>query len=310
MNRKQFLRQTLILVSIFQFSFFIFNANAQVTIGADKEPESFSSLEIISTTAGLRLPQLTMKQREVLTEQLEALTSETKKQAAKGLVIYNLDTECTDTWNGARWSSVCDPLDPTTSPCGAYLDNGVWLKFMCYNLGADTSFDPFAPAAGIHGAKYKWGIGTPIVTQAEDQETNLGLSKWSSWPLAPTTTDEWDMVNENPCPAGWRLPTDEEFRQVISNNEKRAVGTWDDNAANFSVGMWFGNALFLPVTGYRNHNTGGFLYNRGSSGYYWTSSPTSTSANGGTLGIWNATGITVYQSARNNAVSVRCVEDN
>ncbi|NDV45978.1 hypothetical protein D0T49_02850 [Paludibacter sp. 221] len=99
MNRKQSLRQTLILFCLFQFSFFIFSANAQVTIGADKAPETFSALEVVSTTGGLRLPQLTTDQRNAL--------SVSGKDLAKGLTIYNTTTNCTDTWNGTVWVSDC-----------------------------------------------------------------------------------------------------------------------------------------------------------------------------------------------------------
>ncbi|NDV47634.1 hypothetical protein D0T49_11305 [Paludibacter sp. 221] len=84
---------------LFQFSFFIFNATAQVTIGADKAPETFSALEVVSTTGGLRLPQLTTDQRNKLSVSGEDL--------AEGLTIYNITTKCTDTWNGTAWVSDC-----------------------------------------------------------------------------------------------------------------------------------------------------------------------------------------------------------
>ncbi|NDV47906.1 hypothetical protein D0T49_12700 [Paludibacter sp. 221] len=99
MNRKQSFRQTLILFCLFQFSFFIFSATAQVTIGADKAPETFSALEVVSTTGGFRLPQLTTDQRNKL--------SVSGKDLAEGLTIYNITTKCTDTWNGTAWISNC-----------------------------------------------------------------------------------------------------------------------------------------------------------------------------------------------------------
>ncbi|NDV47727.1 hypothetical protein D0T49_11780 [Paludibacter sp. 221] len=112
MNRKQSFRQTLVLFCLFQFSFFIFSANAQVTIGADKAPESFSLLEVTGTTGGLRLPQLTTVQRNAL--------SVSGKDLAEGLTIYNITTKCTDTWNGTAWVSDCsggsDNLVITTQP--------------------------------------------------------------------------------------------------------------------------------------------------------------------------------------------------
>ncbi|NDV46678.1 hypothetical protein D0T49_06420, partial [Paludibacter sp. 221] len=112
MNRKQSFRQALVLFCLFQFSFFIFSATAQVTIGADKAPETFSALEVVSTTGGFRLPQLTTVQRNAL--------SVSGKDLAKGLTIYNTTTNCTDTWNGTAWVSDCsggsDNLVITTQP--------------------------------------------------------------------------------------------------------------------------------------------------------------------------------------------------
>ncbi|NDV46841.1 hypothetical protein D0T49_07245 [Paludibacter sp. 221] len=102
MNRKQSIRQTLVLFCLFQFSFFIFSATAQVTIGADKAPESFSLLEVTGTTGGLRLPQLTTDQRNKL--------SVSGKDLAKGLTIYNTDINCTETWNGSKWIANCGDL--------------------------------------------------------------------------------------------------------------------------------------------------------------------------------------------------------
>ncbi|MDX8577434.1 hypothetical protein OZ662_18645, partial [Elizabethkingia sp. HX WYD] len=41
--------------------------------------------------------------------------------------------------------------------CGAYVgpnnDRTNYKEFMCHNLGADYSADPFTPSAAIHGAK-------------------------------------------------------------------------------------------------------------------------------------------------------------
>jgi hypothetical protein len=45
---------------------------------------------------------------------------------------------------------------PKTGPiCGAYVAAGVWKQFMCHNLGADASLDPFTPVQGIHGNLYQ-----------------------------------------------------------------------------------------------------------------------------------------------------------
>jgi hypothetical protein len=74
--------------------------NAQITIGEEKDPESFSVLELISNhTRGLRLPQMTTDQRDKIT----GLT----KTEAQGLQIFNTTTGCVNTWNGTRWIELC-----------------------------------------------------------------------------------------------------------------------------------------------------------------------------------------------------------
>lgn len=82
--------------------------SAQVTIGKDKEPESFSVLEISTadTKGGLRLPQLTTAQRGALS--LQSLTEEDEKGNAQGLTIFNTDTQCFEYWNSSKWISLCD----------------------------------------------------------------------------------------------------------------------------------------------------------------------------------------------------------
>ncbi len=41
--------------------------------------------------------------------------------------------------------------------CGAMTTSGTWLAFMCYNLGADESLDPFVWNNDIKGDLYQWG---------------------------------------------------------------------------------------------------------------------------------------------------------
>ena len=78
---------------------------SQVTIGADKSPESFSVLELISNhTQGMRLPQLTTQQRDDLTTEAFKANS-----LSNGLTIFNISTKCVNVWNGAVWIEWCAP---------------------------------------------------------------------------------------------------------------------------------------------------------------------------------------------------------
>jgi len=84
--------------------------NAQLTIGENKEPETFSQLEIVSgDNTGLRLPQITT------TAKRDAILTNTpgfkNNPLSKGLQIFNMETECVEVWNGSKWISMCDGID-------------------------------------------------------------------------------------------------------------------------------------------------------------------------------------------------------
>jgi len=80
--------------------------NAQVTIGAQKAPQKFSVLELISKSRlGMRLPQLNTDQRTALELSVEFQNEITG--LARGLTIFNTDNNCVETWNGSEWISLC-----------------------------------------------------------------------------------------------------------------------------------------------------------------------------------------------------------
>ncbi|MDH6311143.1 hypothetical protein M2451_003988 [Dysgonomonas sp. PFB1-18] len=79
---------------------------AQVTVGGDTPPQDFSVLEILSNEkGGLRLPQLTAEERQTLEDSDEFQAEKTG--LALGLTIFNMTTDCMETWNGAQWISLC-----------------------------------------------------------------------------------------------------------------------------------------------------------------------------------------------------------
>ena len=97
--------------------------SAQVTIGSETEPQSFSVLELISnSTRGLRLPQLTQVQRDALEASDDFVAEKTGK--AMGLQIFNTTTRCVETWNGTKWISSCHmcgdaPCVPPAAPAAS-----------------------------------------------------------------------------------------------------------------------------------------------------------------------------------------------
>lgn len=82
-----------------------FSAKAQVTIGDITKPHSFSALEIANIGKGLRLPQLTTSQRDILTTVIE---SDDEIDLAQGLVIYNRTNKRIEMWQDdtEKWISL------------------------------------------------------------------------------------------------------------------------------------------------------------------------------------------------------------
>jgi len=101
---------SLCILPIIAIVFFALPVNAQVTIGNQAAPHSFSLLELSTQKqkSGLRLPQLTTVKRDSIASTLD-FTSHPND--AKGLVIYNTDTQCLQYWNGTKWVSFCIPLN-------------------------------------------------------------------------------------------------------------------------------------------------------------------------------------------------------
>ncbi|MDR1543671.1 MAG: hypothetical protein LBS50_04525, partial [Prevotellaceae bacterium] len=115
------------------------NARAQVTIGANIEPQSFSILELISNnTMGMRLPQMDSIKRNEMME-TQAFKNE-KKGKALGLQIFNTSTLCVETWNGTKWIEACMSCDGITFPALGSAYN------FCSNSGA--TIDTLSAAIG------------------------------------------------------------------------------------------------------------------------------------------------------------------
>jgi len=91
--------------------FFCSPLKAQVNVGSENAPQSFSLLELTATIqkGGLRLPQLTTLERN-------ALNIASNSDAALGLVIYNTDIDCVEFFNGTQWISLCSTVLTQSNP--------------------------------------------------------------------------------------------------------------------------------------------------------------------------------------------------
>ena len=220
-----------------------------------------------------------------------------------------------------------DSPDPEeTITCGAYVAPGAWKEFDCYNLaaiGKTTGDDPFTPSWRLIGGYWQWGRKGPDSSQWYDTNT----ANFAHGPNGPGSGDAneevingWDATDapdgswsdtskkvNDPCPAGYRVPTKTQWDGVVDNNTISKVGTtWDNDDTNYSSARFFGDDLMLPAAGYR-YSSSGSLYDRGTYGYYWSSTQyTSNSA-------WDLYFISSYaytgSSLRRDGFSVRCVAE-
>jgi uncharacterized protein (TIGR02145 family) len=281
----------------------IHNNGAGVGIGT-ATPNASAKVDIASTTQGFLPPRMTTIQRDAIAT------------PAAGLTIYNITVNCLQWWNGNLWYDGCG--NNAAYPAGSVFCAGattivdvinlatgkIWMD---RNLGA-TQAASSSTDANSYGDLYQWGrrsdghqcrtSATTTTLSSTDQPANgnfiistIAPYNWRS----PQNTNLWQGVNgeNNPCPSGYRLPTETEI-----NAERLSWST------NNSVGA-FASPLKWPMAGYRNYSDGS-LGNVGSEGYYWSS--TVSSLDSRSLYFFGSDA-TIYTEYRAYGLSVRCLKD-
>jgi uncharacterized protein (TIGR02145 family) len=177
------------------------------------------------------------------------------------------------------------------------------------NLGASQVATSSTDAAA-YGDLFQWGRGddghqirTSATTNTLSNTDNPGHGNFITifptipydW-RSPQNSNLWQGVNgvNNPCPTGFRLPTQTEFNAELSS--------WGSNRN--SIGA-FASPLKLPLAGYRNGSNGSLEY-VGTTGNYNVSTATSF---GSTFLYLNNDFAFWYARLRVNGGSVRCVKD-
>jgi hypothetical protein len=161
--------------------------------------------------------------------------------------------------------------------------------------------------ANSYGDLYQWGRGsdghqcrtsaTTATLSSGDQpghgEFILAPSAPNDW-RSPQNTNLWQGVNgvNNPCPSGYRLPTEAELdAERLSWSSNNAAGA-------------FASPLKLPMAGFRNFGSGS-LGSVGSFGSYWSSTVSSTRARN----LNFDSGAVFGYFVRASGGSVRCLKD-
>lgn len=230
-------------------------------------------------------------------------------------------------WNGSAWVMVAPGSEnqvltfvggvPTWKDSGdsgvgeGNVENPITGKiWMDRNLGA-SQVATSSTDVDAYGDLYQWGRPT----DGHEKRTSNVTSTLSSndipghgdfiangdspfdW-LVPQNDNLWQGVNgvNNPCPSGYRLPTEAEWEvERLTWSSNNAAGAFD-------------SPLKLPVAGMRAYGDGS-LVSVGSSGNYWASSLSDEGGGIFTRFLTFRTTAYVISSHRASAYSVRCIKD-
>ncbi|MDR0745073.1 MAG: fibrobacter succinogenes major paralogous domain-containing protein, partial [Mediterranea sp.] len=153
------------------------------------------------------------------------------------------------------------------------------------------------------------------IVESIQKPTTFFINKnttYYNWLPAPDNmlwnTSENKKTIYDPCPAGWRVPVH------VNNSVSDANSPWAGvSGQSFSFGdtsgvNWGTNALY-PAAGYRNYSSG-FPSDIGTSGDYWSASPSSSSSNGAS-NLYFFSGYVFVSPSEYRAYghSVRCVKE-
>jgi hypothetical protein len=234
-------------------------------------------------------------------------------------------------WNGTAWVKVAagnngQTLTYINNVPTWYGGNGTVVSttgkiWMDRNLGASrvaTSSTDFLS----YGSIYQWGRGNDghqlmnFTSSTAGSGVNTTVTTLSTTDIPGNSSfigacpgannydwrsvkndNLWQGVNgtNNPCPSGYRLPTETEWVAEYA--------TW---AANSSGA--FSSVLKIPLAGIRSC-CGGGLEITGTGSIYWSSTVNGTQARTLYYGPWPSTTVGISNSNRADGRTVRCIKD-
>ena len=172
------------------------------------------------------------------------------------------------------------------------IDEGVVISGVRWATRNVAAPGTFAANPEDVGQFYQWG-------RRRGWDATGSITGWNN---SPSSGTNWTSQND-PCPEGWRIPTNDELRTL------RAAGS-EPASRNGVYGRLFGtapNQIFLPATGWRLYRTGAFV-GTGTNGYYWGNTRTGSGFSHYLGFIRNA--VSLSGTNRPYGFAIRCVSDN
>jgi hypothetical protein len=198
---------------------------------------------------------------------------------------------------------------PTPTAVVEVLNPATGRTWMDRNLGA-TRAAISSTDAEAYGDLYLWGrradghqcrnsaITTTLSSSDQPAHGSFIVAQNSPYDWRSPGNDQlWQGVNgvNNPCPSGYRIPTEPEFIAERSS--------W---ISRNSAGA-FTSPLKLPMAGGRDGSINGSLYDVGTFGYYWNSTVFNNASS--SLGF-SSSAAYLNPIYRASGISVRCIKDN
>jgi uncharacterized protein (TIGR02145 family) len=211
------------------------------------------------------------------------------------------------------WAGGTPPVIPT-------VESSTGRTWMDRNLGATrvaTSFDDVES----YGNLYQWGRGNDGHEKRESAVTNgpvdfgsegsnfiiseLGDFDWLNTPDDTRWNGDTKGIHD-PCPTGFRVPTESEFEA------ERSIYNTSNGYTENDISGAFNSILKLPAAGFRySYGTidyEGFIYAGAPSGgsYYWTSTVRGAESRAISHGNNSSKMRNIYRS---HALPVRCIKE-